>query len=307
MNNKNKFRNKLHPRGFSLLELLLAMTLGLFLAAGVGTVYVSSKQTYAANSQMAELDENARVAIRALKEHIEHAGYTSMGVPVNNYILPAGTTVTAATCADGDPNIVNPPRISSSTNGPTVFGTASSADTVGGDTIGVIYSADAKLNVDCLNTALRNACLPDQAADPQASLVYNSFRVYTRSNRNSINEEIPALGCGGSTNYVTQPWAQGVENMQIRYGVDVVPAVIPAGQKKTWEVDNYWSAAEVTTNNAWDKIALVQLALLVRSVDPVFPDAQAMSYTLFDTTVNTDDRYKRSVYTTTVHLRNIAR
>lgn len=203
--------NKFLQQGFSLLELMLAMTLGLFLIAGVGTVYVSSKQTYAANSQMAELDENARVAIRALKEHIEHAGYTSLGVPVNNYVLPTGATVTAATCADGDPNIVNPDRISSSTNGPTVFGTASSANTAGGDTIGVAYSADTKLNVDCLNIALRDACLPEQAANPQASMVYNSFRVYTRSTRNSINEEIPALGCGGSTNYVTQPWARGLK------------------------------------------------------------------------------------------------
>jgi len=72
-----KNNNKLQHKGFSLVEIMISLALGLFIMAGISTVYVSTKETYALRDQISELDENARTAMNALRTHLEAAGYAS--------------------------------------------------------------------------------------------------------------------------------------------------------------------------------------------------------------------------------------
>ncbi|PIE00611.1 MAG: hypothetical protein CSA79_03105 [Thiothrix nivea] len=275
--------------GFSLVELMIAMILGLFLIAGVGTVYISSKQTYKLQGQTAELDENARTALRALKQHIAHAGYASdSGMVINNYIIPSGTAVSGTSCADGASNISNANRIDASTDGPGIAG----------DTIGLTFMADSGLAVDCTGGVLRNACLPPNAPGFTSRLIYNSFSVATSSVRNSLNQTVPMLRCGGSLNANRQAWARGVESVQFLYGID---------SDTDGSVENYWNATKVATENAWDKIISVQVGILVRSVEPAFQDARSEVYQVLDRSIPRNDRFQRGVYTTTVRLKNVAR
>lgn len=317
-----KITNKVLQQGFSLIEIMIAMALGLFIIAGLATVYVSSKATYALRDQISEMDENARIAMKALRTHIEIAGYSSdAGVQLENYLLPTGFVAQAVTCPTGQTNVINVSRVASSADGAVLNSLPLTTNQImaRGDSIGFSFLADDQIFEDCTASSWKNRCMvnPDASLrdwasqSPNSQLVrrvYSSFRIQKNASReNSIGEGIPELVCGGSLNSLSQPWAQGIENMQLRYGVDILPNTIPAGQKKQWQVDRYWSATEVTANNAWDKVALVQVALLVRTLDPVFEQAEAKAYQLFGQQVNTDDRYKRSVYTTTIYLRNIAR
>lgn len=308
-----KIKIKSLGHGFSLVEIMIAMALGLFIIAGLATVYVSSKDTYALRDQISELDENARVAMKALRTQLENAGYNStLNTQVSNYLLPSGFTPSAVTCPTGQANIIKTENIFSSADGPTV-------NNIGGDRVGISFLADDKVFKDCTDSSWKNRCTTDPTKaltdwdneTPQAQKarrVYSSFKIVKSTTRkNSINQGIPELICGGSLNTYTQPWAQGIENMQLRYGVDIAPNPIPVDQKKQWQVDQYWTATEVTNNNAWDKVALVQVALLVRTVDPVFKQNEAKTYQLFEQTIATNDRYKRAVYTTTIYLRNVAR
>ena len=310
-------------QGFSLIELMIALVLGLFVIAGLATVYLSSKETYALRDQISEMDENARIAIKALRTHIEGAGYSSEigSIQLDNYLLPAGFVVSTATCPNGNTNVINPSKIASSADG-AALGSAvltTNAIMARADSIGVSFLADDQNFKDCTGSSWKNRCM----VDPTASLsdwanqssqaqttrrVYSSFKIQKNASRNnSIGEGIPELVCGGSLNSLVQPWAQGIEHMQLRYGVDILPDPVPIGQRKQWQVDQYWSATEVTANNAWDQVALVQLALLVRTIDPVFKQAETETHQLFDQQIKTSDRYKRSVYTTTIYLRNITR
>ena len=276
-------------RGFTLVELMVAMTLGIFLIAGVGTVYISSTKTYKLQDQTSELDENARTALRALKYHIEHAGYASTtGMVVPNYIISNGTVITATSCTDGDPHIRDTTLISTSND---------QATAANGDTIGIIYMADADLQTDCTGNALRSQCLPPDSANRATSYVYNSFTI-TNNQNNSAGDPIPSLTCGGSTTAVSQPWAEGIENLQFQYGID---------SNGDGSVENYWNATDVSSSNMWGSIITVRVGLLVRSVDPVFDQAAAESYQVLDQNIDTNDRYRRSVYTTTIRLKNVAR
>ena len=302
-------------KGFSLVEMMIAMALSAFIIAGILAVYISSKDTYALRDQISELDENARIAMKALREAIGQAGYASnTGIALGEYILPTNANPSAVACPNGNTSIVKVANITNSRDALTVtqFDNASSTATIGGDSIGVAFLADEQVFKDCTGSSWINRCLPTNntniaLANRQARLIYSSFRVRASTRRNNAGGVIPELVCGGSLNSLTQPWAQGIENIQIRYGVDITPDPIPVGQKKQWQVDKYWTATEVSNNNAWDKIALVQIALLARTVEPVFKADETQTYQLFDRSVSITDRYRRAVYTTTVSLRNIAR
>jgi type IV pilus assembly protein PilW len=68
-------RNMAAMRGFSLVELMVALTIGLIIMAAVSMLFVSSKKTYTAQDSLARLQENARFAMQFLVKDLRLAGY----------------------------------------------------------------------------------------------------------------------------------------------------------------------------------------------------------------------------------------
>lgn len=91
-----------------------------------------------------------------------------------------------------------------------------------------------------------------------------------------------------------QELVEGVENMQILYGVDSDDNGTP---------NEYFSAVDVTD---WGTVVSVRIALLIRSIDQNFTeDADTANYTLLGTTVDPADlRVRRRVFTTTIQIKN---
>lgn len=75
-------------RGFSLVELMVALLIGSFLIIGAVTVYVQSRNTYSVNETVARLQENARYALSMLEPDIRHANYWGL---MNDAELIIGT------------------------------------------------------------------------------------------------------------------------------------------------------------------------------------------------------------------------
>lgn len=90
---------------------------------------------------------------------------------------------------------------------------------------------------------------------------------------------------------------QGVERLQVEYGVDTDNDRI---------VDTYQKADAVTD---WERVVSVRLAMLVRSVEQYGTDTDRRTYQLLtDTTVNPPgDRRLREVFQATVSIRNRVR
>lgn len=61
--------------GFGLLELMVALVISLILMAGVGTIYVNSKNAYHVQERLSRLQENGRFAMHFLMRDIRMAGY----------------------------------------------------------------------------------------------------------------------------------------------------------------------------------------------------------------------------------------
>lgn len=82
-----------HPnnmaKGFTLVEILIAMLIGLFLVAGVIQIFINSKQSYRVQEALARLQENGRFALDFLDRDIRMAGYRgcasrNVATPIKN-------------------------------------------------------------------------------------------------------------------------------------------------------------------------------------------------------------------------------
>ncbi|MFK8084171.1 MAG: PilW family protein [Granulosicoccus sp.] len=62
-------------QGFSLTELLIAMTLGLILTSGMFVVFSGNQRSAALNTEMSNMQESMRFALNAMSEDIRMAGY----------------------------------------------------------------------------------------------------------------------------------------------------------------------------------------------------------------------------------------
>ncbi len=79
--------------GLTMVEILVALALGLFLMTGILSVYLGSKQTYRVVEALARSQENGRYAVELLGRTVRMAGYVGCArldgsLPVNNIVDP---------------------------------------------------------------------------------------------------------------------------------------------------------------------------------------------------------------------------
>lgn len=77
--------------GFSLIELMIAITIGLLLIASVATVYLGSRQTFREQEALARMQEGARFAFEALSVDIRQAGFAGCAPKNKTYSTLNGT------------------------------------------------------------------------------------------------------------------------------------------------------------------------------------------------------------------------
>lgn len=75
MSRPARFSSRTGARGVTLIELMIAMVLGLLIVAAVSAVYLSSRQTFRANDNLARVQENVRTAFDALTHDIREAAF----------------------------------------------------------------------------------------------------------------------------------------------------------------------------------------------------------------------------------------
>jgi len=269
-------RLKQQKMGFSLIEMMIAMAVGLLLSVGTATIYFSSQRASLTQSQYSIIEDNGRVALEILTQIIEHTGYVSANsspLAGNDRFITAN--IVASSCG-GQNNILNT----------SLFG--KTLNDAGGDSIGIVYIGDANINRDCGGEQLPTVCQAGGVGSIDASKIYNYFFV-------AINaDNMPVLNCAGSRSNNTIEIAEGVENIQILYGID---------NNGDNQVDQYVNADQVTR---WGSILSVQLALLVRSLSKVKKQKELRTYKLLDNTlISTNDKYQRTIFSTIIRLRNV--
>lgn len=170
-----------HQTGFSLVELMVAITLGMIVLLAVGSIYIGSRQTYLVQEDNARLQEAGRYALEVLGRSIRQAGA--------NAEMNFNKTVTALQC-----------------NVPGVCDAIGGVNGVTTDTLTVqFYAGSEELNTSSGLWIARD-CAGGQAA--LGAVVTNTFDI-TATN----------LRCTGSVGGV-QPLVENVEDLQVVYGID---------------------------------------------------------------------------------------
>jgi type IV pilus assembly protein PilW len=97
------FTFKRRNTGFTLVELMIAMLLGLFLIGGVISVFLSNRQVYRQNDNLARMQESARYAFEVISRDIREARVTPCGsnLPTANVLNDPGSVVWWAKWGDG--------------------------------------------------------------------------------------------------------------------------------------------------------------------------------------------------------------
>jgi type IV pilus assembly protein PilW len=214
-------RGAFRQRGLSLIELMVAMLIGLFLLGGLLSILQSTRNTSSNQALLSQLQDNERIAMSLMTSVIESAGY-----------YPSPETVPLATALPSSPDFAQPGQIivgSANTNGP-------------GDAITVRYGTapnDGVLLCDgTSNTTTGN-------------VVYeNTFELQTDKNGKLFLACI--LSGGPAVKLVS-----GIQNMQIYYGVNSAATAMDTTEGV---VDSYLTAGQMTPTN-WTNVYSVKVVL----------------------------------------------
>ena len=120
-------------RGLSLVELLVAMAVGLLLTAGVLTIYVNSGQTYRVQDNLSRLQENGRFALILVGNALRMTGFKTDPAKPHTNVFPTGAVSTTDPTANPDTITVSFQGASDGTTrdclGNTVAASVTSANT----------------------------------------------------------------------------------------------------------------------------------------------------------------------------------
>lgn len=239
--------------GFTLVEILVALTISLFLVAGILQIFLNSKQTYRAQEGLSRIQENGRSAIDILGSNIRQTGYAA---------ISTSTTSGYSKFTDGA--------------GTAITGTEGAS----GATDDITVSFDS--TTDCLGSATPTPGVAVPGGNVPRAV--NWFFVDGNNN----------LACRGNGNATPQPLIEGVEDMQIWYGVDT------DGDQTA----NTYVVAPAAGSSTWNNVVSVRICLLLRSVEDNLVDQPLTYQNCNGTQTTAGDRRLRRSFTSTFNLRN---
>lgn len=336
-------------RGVTLIEIMIALTIGLILLAGLVTLLSNVSTARSEIDKSSRQIENGRYAIDLLSDDVRHAGYDGEYNSLPNAPAalpnPCSTGTTATSLSDLKASVALPIQgYDSPTSAPL---TCLPADYVPGTDVLVVRRA----------RTVAEAVSSDPTVDITGSLVAN--RVYIQSNSSAApiidvgaNAGDSATGafkllqrdltatpppaaetiratirrylvhiyyisacdrCTGTADTIrtlkrlelgdgtmtTVPLVEGIENMQIEYGIDSIPTAVNAntGYIGDGAPDSYVAAPAASD---WRNVMAVRMYLLARNTEPSAGYTDTKTYCLqASCTVSTD--YTAPVVTNIKH------
>jgi len=214
--------------GLTLIELLISISIGIFLLTSLGLIFLSNKISFATQNGLAQLQNNQLLAISIITNVVQSAGY---------YPSPA-TNSTASTlpASTGSVTIKNGTSSSSLTvsypqQGGVYGGSINGSDSISVRSIGAMNCTGNVATTDLVSSTL--------TIDSNNNLQCTTWDISSSSN-----------ACPNCST-ATQTLVTGVSSMTVLYGVS------PASDSAT----QYMTTANVTANNMWGRIMSVRVTL----------------------------------------------
>lgn len=295
--------------GLSLIELMVAITVGSLLVIGAVYLLVSHKRTYSQAERMMRINENGRYAIAVISEELRHVDYwgTALATDVQSSGALRAVTNDCSGPAAGH-NVANP-LWGTQTTSASAIGCIS--DAIPGTQVLVVKhvaqnptpsNALASDSTYVLSNAVKAVLFNDVVQPPTNNpggdipkgnyWEYKSTVYYIRNNDDLI-PSLYRLRLRNGQWSEPQEVAVGIEQIHFEYGVD---------ENSDGSVDYYSGYASAD----WPKVTAVRIYLLVRSEAPDAGYSDQRTYTLGNGPVVAapGDSFQRTVFNTSIGLRN---
>lgn len=313
--------------GLSLIELMIAITLGLVLMTGVMQVFISSRVTFATQQAMSRIQETGRLAVEFISRDVRMAGYMgcasrsgAFGDTAGDVLnfhkdfeiglqgfasVPAGVTLSPEPIANTDILVIRTadalPLLASGSN---------EANSVS------VTVTDSAISNDCSNGICANQVV--------AASDCVDTRVFVANNLTAVNGT--TLKVGGAV-MPADNFTTGAELIPVKtYTYFVAPSTANANRPSLWQnvngaaqsqellegverlrltygrngSTNYVTAASVTD---WSNVNSVRIELLVASIDDrVLSEPQ--DFTFGGVASTAADLRLRQVFTNTIAMRS---
>ena len=339
-------RAQTQQSGYTIIELMIAITISLIILASLVSIFANNSRTRAEIERANQQTENGRYALQLITDDLHNAGYFAEFNPAPlptpgtkpdpcdtsvaglNGALPlavqgydngagapgclvdvrAGTDILvvrhASTCAVGsagcDINVPNAAYFQTSgCNSPTELASGNPATYYVLDTNAASFTLHKK---DC-------ATLANQYQ-------YRT-NIYFVANNDNAGDGIPTLkraelGLGGNT-FSIVPLVEGIENLQIEYGLDTTITGTPAVYNANPDTYSGCAATPAICVGYWRNVVAAKINVLARNttITQGYVDNKVYALGLnADGTVNTvgpfNDAYKRHANESVVKLNNPA-
>ncbi len=269
-------------KGLTLIEMLVALTLGLFVIASILQIFASTKQAYLLEEQNSRLQENGRFALDFLSRYIRMAGYRENRPVTTDTRLPLPQDAAFPTAG-----------VFTGGNGQVLAGSDNNDPNSNNISITFRYQGSSDGVIDCFGRQVLNN-----------QMVTNTFFLAPTDSNNPANDM--SLRCqstisapaGGAPGPSTQPLVPGIADMQILYGVQV--------NTGGGILEQYMNATNLNAQpNLWNNVVRVRIALLLQSDNSITTQPQTYRFPPWNTvnTTATDLRLRR-VLSMTINIRN---
>ena len=288
--------------GFTLVELMVSITLGSLVMAVLAVAFASSSQARRDTDQASRQVENGRYAMQLLSDDFALAGYyaefdpwpmstpaakpdpcatsvaslkAAMPLHVQGYDNPTASTAATLTCLSdvrAGTDIVVIRRVST-----CVAGSTDCDAFVGGTTQAWFQTSlcasatelDSSILTDHYSLDTVVAGLTRHKRDCATLADFRRFvtRIYFVANNDNPGDGIPTLKRAelGAAGFTIVPLVEGIENLQYEYGLDT--SVTPDGAPDvfTADPDSYTGAGSVGATGNWRNVVAVRVNLLARN------------------------------------------
>lgn len=306
--------------GFTLIEMMVSITIGLGIIAGLMTVLASNSSSSRTNERTSELQTNGRYALDSMKQELRQAGYRGYTWAEPNVMSTAMGTLTGE-CLEagaGAASFVSNIRQGiwgANDSNPFSGNCIPTASYAGDDVLVVRRLAGVPAAALAANTVyfhssygvgevFRGTTAPvfTGSQTPLADFSVQIYVYYISPFTTSSTESprVPALyrvALQADGSMARELVASGIEHFQVQYGrLSTVPDT---------RYDN--AITGTSTNSAptdWDEVNSVRIWLLARNATAEPGYENTNSYAMGDQTYTVNDSFRRQLFTTVVQLRN---
>lgn len=285
-----------HARGLSLVELMVAVSIGLLLVLAMMSLYTSSRRTYNVTDEVARMQENARIAFTILDRQLRMAGFIRSDSD-GKFDPAAGKPLTATWKLEAQNDIVGDPKTSDRVTirffgSSTPSALANAKYTADGSVVNCVGRAIAtnEVNTETYFVALGTNGEPGLRC---RSTVHRDTGVEVYNSDTAIEATGVEL-------------VSGVESMQLLYGDDKL---------NNGSIYRYLKSDDATLANL-DNVRSVRLSLLMRTINDAANAYDSATYRHFGSnypgtgdsgsilTMPGTDRRLRRIFQSTITLRN---